>query len=449
MIKTIIYLIAHHIRIAQFDVSRESCRLIEDRSIDLQDPETAREEMEKSGTPVTGAQSCLFRFQVGLRFFVLPTQEEGELKRMTEYEAAEILPLRPEEIVSRYKVLEKRLDGYTEVAVVVAHRDEVSRHLEILQGLGIEVESLNLSSLALFRAVQKFILEKDPELSQVPVMLVYCEEEVMEIIIVSDGKLRFSRGLGIDKKQNFSQILISEVRHSLELFSEDRRESPQKILVAGNRSDLQKVNTVLESTFSLPVSAVADIDLATGLALEEDGAVNLLNEDFISARRGQSLKRKLALATGLLLLNTLLVLALFFTSGIQKQGYLRRLEESIQQGAPAARELMEKLSRVQMARDQQMSQMLILEALNDLVRIAPADCTLASLSVKEDGTLIIRGQAASLQNVLDFVRELNKSRFFRNAYLNYSNRRKQAKREKVDFEIQSGLELPKPEVSSP
>ena len=62
------------------------------------------------------------------------------------------------------------------------------------------------------------------------------------------------------------------------------------------------------------------------------------------------------------------------------------------------------------------------------------------LSINEQGVLVVRGQAKSLGEVLDFVGSLEKSPYFKNSHLNFSSRRKLKNEEIIDFEIQADLD---------
>ncbi len=444
MVKTVVYLTKQKLRFVQFNITNESVKILNNKDIALKDGnfESAdfKNIVQKAGLQKSYLIGCLFRYQVGARFFNFPSHDEQEILRMVNYEAAELLPLKVEETITRHVVLNAKQDGYSDTLVVVSPKEEVVKLIEKFQAEGLEFDILNLSSLALFACAQKLILEKEKSSFKNGLLIVYFEDRVVEIIIIKNRKLEFSRGFVLSDAKNFSQGLISEIRHSIELFLDKTEEkSLEKIIVAGHDMDLEVIVNLLKDKFDFPVAMEKKIDIAHGLVVGGKVGLNLLSDEFISQKIRKRAKSKIILSALLIILNFILLTTLFLVTLNNKKVYLRRLKERLSELKPQAQLIQNKLIKIQMLKAQISSQNLILDAISDLVKVAPAACTLNMLSINEAGVLVVRGQAENLQDVLDFVLELEKLQNFKNSHLNYSSRRKIKNKEIIDFEIQTNL----------
>jgi Tfp pilus assembly PilM family ATPase len=443
LIKTIIYFTNKKARIAQFNLNKQSIKIIKDKSIVLENneinPLAIKGLVTKQGFAKSDLVGCLFRHQVSVRFFSFPSHEDGEIGRMAQYEAAELLPLKPEETITRYIVLKKRNNGYADTMVVVTHKEEVAKLLDKVKASAMTIESLNLSSLALLRCLNHVIGKKLPE-SNDNVLLVYVEDGAVEIIIARNEIIEFSRGFVTEDINKSTQVLISEIRHSMELFFNNADENKlTRIILGSPRADLKPIAEVLKQRFSVPLQE-EKIDIAYGLAALGDEGVNLLSNEFIRSRKAREFKNKILIAGGLLLVNILLFAGIFMIQINRKQAYLEKLNKEIIARKPLAQAVQNKLRKLTIVQTQLSSQLLVLDAITDIVDITPVSASLNMLSVNEQGDMVIRGQAKTLQEVLDFVSAIEKSEYFVNSHLNYSNRRKLRDMELIDFEIQAKLQ---------
>ncbi len=272
-------------------------------------------------------------------------------------------------------------------------------------------------------------------------MIVYFEDEAVEIIIAKNGVLAFSRGFLLSEGKNFSQVLISEIRHSIELFfNNSRQRQLSKIIIGGSHPDLEQIADVLRSSFDIPFSMEKKMDIASGMIFAQGQEINLLSDEFLQKRMREKLKKKFFISIVLVIANILLVAAMFWMMLKHKESYLKELEQKLSQLKPQAQALQNKAQKLQMVHTQLTSQLLILDAITDLINVTSATSTLNMLSINEKGVLVVRGQAKSLGEVLDFVGSIENSPYFKNSHLNFSSRRKMKNEELIDFEIQADLD---------
>ncbi|MBU4305700.1 MAG: PilN domain-containing protein [Candidatus Omnitrophica bacterium] len=444
MLKTIFYATKQKVRVAQFSLSKGSCKLLKEKILKVEggafSPALLKIIMHKERLTGAAYVSCLFRYQVGLRFFLFPSRDPQEISRMVEYEAAEILPLKTEETTTRWRILNTQKSGYSQALVIVAHNEEISRVVTRYQEAGLEIDTLTLSSLAIFNSAKKVFAEKKKGAMTSNVMVIYIEDEIVEIIVIKKGVLEFSRGFLIHDPKNLSQVLVSEIRHSIDVFfNESKERHLERILISTHGVDINEVVDKLEGLFDIPVAVEKNINLACGLALTEMKDMNLLSNDFIAAKAFKKMKKSLLVTVLLFFLNIALLAGVCAVVFNNKKVYLDELQKQVTQSKPQAQAIQNKLIKLQMVRKQLSSQTLILDALSDLVNVMPASVNLNTLSLNEEGVLVVRGQSKTLQDVLDFVAAIEKSAYFKNSRLNYSSRRKIKEEERIDFEIQARL----------
>ncbi len=440
MLKTIIYFTNKKIRFAQFNLSKQSLKLVKNSSIaidNLKNNSAAiKDFISKQKIAKTNIIGCLFRHQVSVRFFSFPSHENNEIDKMVQYEAAEMLPLKPEETIVRYQLLKKRDNGYSDTLVVVTHKEEVTKLLDKFKDSAIGIESLDLSSLGLIRCLKNYLNKENINDS---VLLVYIEDGIVEIIIARSGIIEFSRGFLTEDIDKLPQVLISEIRHSMELFFNNSEDNKLKKIILGSpKTDLKEISEVLKQRFDADIQEVK-MDIAFGIASLDSSGINLLSNEFVLKKNQQALKKKISIGFILLFVNILLLCGIFMVQMNSKQQYLEKLNKEIAMRKPQAEAVQNKLRKLEIVKQQLSSQMLTLDAITAIVDIVPVSTNLNMLSINEEAVLLIRGQAKTLQEVLDFVGSIEKSKYFINSHLNYSNRRKMKDRELIDFEIQSKI----------
>jgi len=443
LLKTIIYFTNKKVRLAQYNLSKQSLKLVKDSSMVLDDPDdllAINNFIQKQKITKTSIIGCLFRHQVSIRFFSFPSHENSEIDKMVQYEVAELLPLKPEETIVRYQLLKKRDNGYSDTLVVVTHKEEVTKLLDKFKDQAIGIESLSLSSLALMRCLENVLSKENADDA---VLLVYIEDGIVEIIIARNKIIEFSRGFLIEDINSFSQVLISEIRHSMELFFNNTDDNKLKKIILGSpKEDLKHISEVLKQRFDVDIKEMK-IEIADGIAALDSSEINMLSNDFVLKKSKQVLKKNISIGLILLFVNVLLLGGIFMVQLNSKQKYLEKLNKEIALLEPQAESVQNKLRKLEIVKQQLSSQMMTLDAITAIVDIVPVSTNLNMLSINEEAVLLIRGQAKTLQEVLDFVGSIEKSEYFINGHLNYSNRRKMKDRELIDFEIQAQIYYPK------
>jgi len=441
-VKTTLYMTTQGMRLTQFTLRRGTWKQLKDVTVPLPEAGEAVDIpaiLQREGFARSALVGCLFRAQASVRFFSFPSHDEQEISRMVEYEAGELLPLKPEETIARFCVINRQPDGYAHTLVVVTPREEIQRLMGFFPASGAAVERVDLSSTALFHCWEQTVAKTDPTHAAQVQLLLYFDDGLMELLVIDRGILVFSRGVAIHQPQQCGPAVISEVRHSIELFGSQTGKQIESILVSSRRECVELVST-LQEHFSLPIQRTDQIDLAYGLISNRSRAINLLDDKLLQQRSRRQWRRKLILLGSLVMANIVMFGLILFVVISHKRAYLEELKSRLADIKPQARALQDKIERIRIVSVQHRSQLLVLDALTDLVRSMPQGCSLHMLTINEQGAVVIRGQATTLQDVLDFVVQVEKSPYFGRSNLNYSSRRKVKDQEIVDFEIQASVD---------
>ncbi len=440
----IFYFTNRCLKLVQYKVSGSSTEKIKEKTLpygeDTFNPQAIRTLFQKEGFFKSRVVGCLFRHQVVARFFVFPSQDPDEVARMVRYEASDLLPLKAENMITRYLILNQRGGGYSDTLVIVSHKEEINKIVKFFNAAGLRIDAINLSTMGLLECMREVFFKRRQAGIKSNIMLVHFENEIVEIIAARDGHLSLSRGFVVDRSRNITQVLLSEIRHSMELFfDQTKTKHMDRIVLSGHREDLPDLARMLEEHFEIPLSVEDRIDITKGLANKNVERVNLLSDEFMLNKLDQKLKKNFLIFSALFLINVFLLSAVFFVGLNNKRRYLKRLKVRLIRLKPEAEAVQQKLEKLKVFQNQLSARVLILDAITDLVKNVSPSCTLSMFSINEQGVLVVRGESKGLQDVLDFVLELDKSPYFKNAHLNYSSRRKLQDRQVLDFEIQADL----------
>ena len=317
----------------------------------------------------------------------------------------------------------------------------MTKLLQCFQKIELDVDVLTLSSLSIINSF-RYLMRKDKnQILKNNFIIIYFEDGAVEIIIAKKGVLAFSRGFLLGGEKDFSQILTSEIRHSIELFFNSTKEKKlSEIIIGGSDPNLEVITDVLRNSFDIPFSVEKKIDIACGMVLARRQEINLLSDEFLLQKMQKKLKKKFLTTAVLVIANILLVAAIFGLTLNNKELYLKELQGKISELKPQAQSIQNKVQKLQIVQTKLTSQLLILDAITDLINVTSVTSTLNMLSINEQGVLVVRGQAKNLGEVLDFVAAIENSPYFKNSHLNFSSRRKFKNEELIDFEIQAMLD---------
>ncbi len=444
MKQSIIYINGDFIRLCQAAIKKNSPNILKEEKIGISalKNETIAAyitEFFKSGKIIP--ENLILgipRSQVSVKYLTLPASEDGEIRKMVEYELNNLFPFKPEELVVDYAVIKKEPKGYSELILFAAPRETIVNHILTLEHAGISPDTVSISTVSLFNQLCR---QNKP---QANCLLIYFDDSFMEILFVNNNCLAFSRWINI-KQNTTTADLIKEIELTVTVLK-DKGEVIDKVILGGNNRDLDDFAKGLENTLKYKVRIDNSLDVSRGFAANTDNAalnINLLPED-VKIKKARSTKKKLLLHFGaLLLLNLSLIVNIAYLNLKVKKEYLNQLKTEVKKIAAPASKLQKKKFSIVMLKNYLNSNRLTLNLLSEIYRIAPDQINLSVLDIairNASGIMVVSGQAKDSETALRFSRTIQDSRLFKKTNVKYIKKLSSSSQEQlVDFEINAGF----------
>ena len=379
------------------------------------------------------------RTQVTVKYLTLPALNDQEIAKMTEYELNNLFPYKPDELIYDYTVINKGSDGYSRVMLVVAPKESILSRTLTLSLAGLMPESINISTVSLFN--QFTAQKRRPD----DYLLINLDDAFMEILLINEGKLSFSRGISL-KGHGEIKDLVKRVEENIAIIR-NKGGVINTIILSGQGQELRDFARGLEESMPSKVEIDDSLSALKGLAPGTESGVlkiNLLPEELKIHRLKNKRKSANLLFISLLILNLSLCANIVFQKIKVRQEYLSLIKAQIQEISPQTHTLREKKLKTQIVKISINSARLTLNLLAELYRAAPEEISLNTLAISQQkipGVLTLTGQAGDSESVLRFADALKESAIIKSVDVGNISRLKSAKEEgMVGFEIRVNLE---------
>ena len=399
------------------------------------------------------------RYLVTTRNIKVPSREPVEIEKIISLQAPKYLPYPSEELIPSYYFIGQDPEGYSQILLIIVHRDVINRYLRILKGCGLEVSIILVSSWGLYNW---YLSCKMPQEVSGPVVIVDIDFPYQDLLIVSGEKLIYTRSFSVEPRAQdpasinlWQDKIVEEMTRSITAYQKDNIDkNPTKIILTGSPKIITGLEKRISNALSLPVEVVSSLEKISfkdkaswedkdfsfssliGLALGTQPESLSLMPGEIKEKKETLSKRKEWLKTLILFFGVLFILILGVAKNLyDKTRYLKRLKIEIDKVHPEANSLEEIKKRLEIVREQVGIPVSSIDALYELYRIAPAQITLNSFSFDENNQVVIKGQAQDLSDVFKFVTTLEKSDYFQGVSVKSATKRKTPSAEVADFEI--------------
>jgi Tfp pilus assembly protein PilN len=395
----------------------------------------------------------LNRQNVTLRILRVPAKTPAEIERMVSLQAIRYLPYSSQDLVTGYQAISTDKEGYTDLILIIAHKDIINRYLEIFRILKIKDFSIFLSSWGLYGLYAYF----NPA-DQGPVFVVEIKSKQVEIAVISWQRFCFSRSFNIPQQSDCHRLLIEELNKTKDAYlREPASLEPKKIFITGLAQRLPELKRFLLQGQALPVEELvyweripaakgftedmlkSDSSLAglVGFGLKQaPESLSLLPQEEREGLHKKTQAREFIRATVYILSAALIFgLALSINLG-NKADYLRRLRIELNKVEKEAKPLAQIEKRLVFALGRE-KKSLSLDLLKGIYQAIPGSVFLASINYDQDKEVILRGQAQELNSVFTFAAQLERSDEFKNfdPKVKYATKRDTREGERIDFEI--------------
>lgn len=434
-------------------------------------PAVLSEAVKKLGVRVRAVRKVLVvgRQQTTIKMVRLPSVKDEELAQMAGFQAVRHIPFSRDEISVDYEKIAVDAQGYTVAMLVIIPRAFIDTQLNLLKEAGLVPERALLSSQTLSAAYLNGLNPRDRALTH---CLVDVGEAEVEVAVVHQGKLIFTRNIGFGTKDAgrdpqgqdaWNDRLLEELAMTLRAYRKQDPAPPfQRVVFTRGFPGLA---TIVARTKSLIGITPVHMDLvdsfrdpaAKGVSWAEHlkrfsfsglvgaclkdprGTVNLLPEEWQARRHGDRKRREL-------LFRVIVILGITFSFGTlgmarlaAHQDYLRFLKSRLAETDPQAKEvrtLSERLVRIHgaLARRHQ-----CLETLAELFRVVPQGVTFTHYTFDEGKEISLRGTTDDLATVFRARDALEKSELFEKVEVKYATARKRQGQDFADFQIDCPL----------
>lgn len=395
------------------------------------------------------------RYQATCRYLRIPSTSENEINKIINLQASRYLPYPANELISGYQIVSTDKEGYSYVNLVIAHKDIVERYVNIFKVLRPGKLVVALSSYGLCN-FYNYVAPEETE----SVMIIDIDTSQIELAIVSNRNLLFSRAFKINKLQpNWENPFIDEINRTQDAYLKGvSKELPRKIIIVGSEKNSQEIINVLKQKTNFSVDFIpyserinlsknllnfvlaSDISFISifGLGLSDiPETLNLLPPSLKEITKRASL-RKEYIRLAIFIFSTILI----FTAAINKNldnklRYLQRLKTELNKISKDAKPLEDIEKRLLLLENRRLKKPSSLEILYGLHQTIPSQISLINFSFEEDNQVILRGQSQQLNNVFAFASQLEKSAVFKNFNIKvrYATQKKTQTGQIVDFEI--------------
>ncbi len=394
------------------------------------------------------------REQVITRVVKFPAVEVAELAKMVELYAKAQLPYPREQTVMDFHVL-SRQDGFSTVAVVACQREVIDRYLTILRGAGLSVELLTLSPWGVLGWYRQAI---KPGTVQEPCLVVNVDDARTDLVLIAGGRILSSRSVGqgaVDWEAmgDATELLALEVDRSRAAIRKELPEVEARSVVLTGLGATAQWSGHLAQRLSLPVTAVEGRQAFKGCVIPTASVVSpvvvggiaaspmqhLLNvsptEMRVQVRHRQQV-RELSLV-GVLLLGVLALGSALLGVHVSRQHrFVTQLDEALAALQPSAKQAQDKTRSSQLVLSVLADRRGLAQILADVFASTPEVVHLDTLTFERaKRELWLRGGAASTQDVLAYIAQLEHLEGVSGVQLKYSTRRSTQAGERTDFEL--------------
>ncbi len=396
------------------------------------------------------------RNQVTSRYLKVPATNPIEVEQIVSLQAVRFLPYPANELTSGFQIIGTDSQGYSEVNLVIAHKNAVERYIKILKETKVALSLAVLSSVGLSQ-LYYYLELKDTG----PAMLIDIDGNQVEAAIVEGQRLFFSRSFKADAGQpDWVAAFVDEIAKTNDLYlKEVAKPLPLKAIILGVKkghfqalADNLKLKLNLEAEEFLYAEKIdflegservldsSGVSLAALIGLSLAPVADSLN--ILPAQMKQEARLKFKYRERLQIFLAFIAIIAVSIFGMSrslenKTQYLKRLKLQLNKVSKEARPLEEIEKRFQVIERYSKGEASCLDVLYELYNNIPADISLVSFTYEDNGAITIHGQAPALASVFNFVGQLEKAPAFKryNIKVRYATKKTTVTGEVIDFEI--------------
>ncbi|MCK4463821.1 MAG: PilN domain-containing protein, partial [Candidatus Omnitrophica bacterium] len=287
------------------------------------------------------------------------------------------------------------------------------------------------------------------------IALINIDSEYIGIDIMEKEKLVFTRGFSYEGKDSYvGKNAVDEIKKSIATCRKERKLNVDKIFISGAKNRIKVIEPILKEELGIPIDLIEqarnveldksiETDLAEasfieliGLSLKnKDMKINLLPESMIEDNQLRFLKKSLMKTFALLISIILIFSGIIVKKIFDKSRYLLLLNSRIKAIEPKVIKTRRMRENIKIIKNVIRKKPLAIDIITEIYKITPQGITFNLLDYKSDKSLILRGDAPSLDSIIKFISILEKSQYFEDVKIKYTRKRSAAGTQLTDFEI--------------
>lgn len=402
------------------------------------------------------------RNQTTVRVLKLPSEEPTEIDNMVNLQIAKHTPYTKEDVIVDYLIIGKDAEGYSQVLLVIVHKDVVNRYINIFKAAKLNLRQLTLSS----QGICNLYLYYQRKLRSTPekevVIILDIDKIDTEVCFYYQNNLVFSRALQFGNQEiNEERInsLLEELRLTLTSYQRERFGIAVKRLVLTSAAqNLEPLSKRIEAELSLEVEIInpqaelrkekevvlpspwlrgeISANAVLGLALQKpEKALNLLPANLLTEHKELARSKQAIYLITLSLVAVGLVFLSVLVRIYKRSVYLQTISRSIEESSRKSRQVEGMLRKTELIQERLSPRFSAINIIYELYQLFPRGMSLSMLEVEENGNISLEGYSLLMAEVFDFQKRLEKSPYFKNVEVKFASKRNTALGEVTDFKI--------------
>lgn len=362
------------------------------------------------------------RHLVTLRFIELPSTDSSEIKNMAEFQALKETPYSEDEIIMSYKNLGSYKKGFSYIMIAIVKKEAIEGLMHQNQN---EVEAVRFETELLY----SFLLQKGIAKSDKVSLAISIKKDYAEIIIIDKTKLIFSRSI------KSGAGFMKEMADSMVFYERDKANNPvdDVNIIYPKGMDTSDIRPQVESYFKMAVNFYEYSGELINLSFPLD--INFLPKEHSDKMTDREHKKEFLFTSFLTLIVILSLFSLLIFKLYEKNKILNLLSASIDSIQAEAAELRNFVRKVEILKSQKEKGDLIINILKGSHNSAPPDIFLYQLEYDGAYNFYYKGTVRDASGVFNFVKILEKSKYFKKVEVKYTTKKIVQNKEVTDFNI--------------
>ena len=371
------------------------------------------------------------------RILHLPSKDPIEISDMVDLQAVKQTPYSREEITTGFYIIDTDATGYSEVLVVISHRETVSRYFRTVEIAGLLSQRITLSLEGTQNWLELVEAKEKTQESSITLLL-DVDHANSDMLVLKDQKLIFSRSLGLGVKNitpwipSVEEGFLAELQRTLEADELKDQKIDKMILTGAGGEAVKNLGDALSRQLNIPcevtpaLSETIEKKMDSQVVRPEEGAsevsfasvlglalspktmdINLIPAEIVIRKTLEERARDLAVMGTLLLALVSLASLVCFSKIQQRTNYLDELKKDYASIKGDAQEIDRLVSKMKLAKDQIVSSGGFLDVMRDVSEVMPPNITLSGFQYDgKERSVTLRGLSREMSSVFKFLSTL-------------------------------------------